>query len=75
MYQRYGQGGSNSDPTPMEIGNFEQRNEDRKKNACFKCHEIGCRPWKCKNKSQKKAHIANTGVNDAVESAGYQEEN
>lgn len=32
---------------PMEIGNFEQRDKDRNNNACFKCHKVGCRPWKC----------------------------
>lgn len=33
--------------TPMQIGNIEQRNKDRSNNSCFKCHKIGCRPWKC----------------------------
>lgn len=43
-------------PTPMEIGNFENRGRGRKldgqrlkdyrNNACFTCHKVGCRPWK-----------------------------
>lgn len=36
-----------SQHTPMEIGNIEQRNKDRTNNACFRCHKVGCRPWKC----------------------------
>lgn len=44
-------------PTPMEIGNIngrsgssserERRKKDVSKNACFRCHNSGCRPWKC----------------------------
>ena len=50
---------SRSAPTPMEIGNVEQdrqneqRELDRRNNACFKCHKVGCRPWKHKNKGSK----------------------
>ena len=29
---------------PTEIGNLEQRDQDRSNNACFKCHKVGCRP-------------------------------
>lgn len=46
-------------PTPMEIGNLnsgtttrahrEQRKKDLENGACFKCHKVGCRPWKCRN--------------------------
>lgn len=47
----------NSAPAPMEIGNFEghrgnrrqftdKQRADLKNNACFKCHKVGCRPWK-----------------------------
>lgn len=49
---------SHGGPQPMEIGNLkarnkkEQRETDRAKNACFKCHKVGCRPWKC-SKSAK----------------------
>lgn len=49
---------SNADPTPMEIGNIngdpptralrEQRKKDMERGACFKCHKVGCRPWKCR---------------------------
>lgn len=44
-------------PTPMEIGNVngastrahrEQRKKDLDKGACFACHKVGCRPWKCR---------------------------
>lgn len=47
-----------NEPTPMEIGNInsgpstraqrEQRKKDLEKGACFKCHKVGCRPWKCR---------------------------
>lgn len=47
----------NSGTTTMEIGNVtgsrvtnaqcEQRRKDLNNGACFKCHKIGCRPWKC----------------------------
>ena len=36
-----------SQNVPMEIGNVEQRDQDRRNNACFKCHKVVCRPWKC----------------------------
>lgn len=48
-----------SEATPMEIGNIsrtnppltkaqkEQRKKDRDLGACFKCHKVGCRPYKC----------------------------
>ena len=52
---------SNSHPTPMEIGNMEQRKKDLNKNACFKCHEVRCRPWICDNKN-KKPEITNTNA-------------
>ena len=39
--------------TPMEIGNVEQRDQDRSNNACSKCHKIGCRPWKCGKKAKQ----------------------
>ena len=75
MYHHQGHGRYNSGPTPMEIGNFEKRNEDRKRNACFSCHKVGCRPWKCRNKGRKKASIGNMNVNDGAGSAGHQSEN
>jgi len=63
-------GFSSSQYTPMEIGNFEQRNKDRKKNACFKCHKVGCRPWKCgKGTRGEQAHqvkISNSNVGTQV---------
>ena len=39
--------------TPMEIGNVEQRDQDRSNNACCKCHKVGCRPWKCGKKAKQ----------------------
>ena len=50
----------------MEIGNVEtagkgtggrasmqkQREEDFCRNACYKCHKVGCRPWKHQPKSE-----------------------
>ena len=42
---------STSVPTPMEIGNMEQKRSDIKRDACFKCHKVGCRPWKCRKKN------------------------
>lgn len=44
---QYGRNTGSSQYTPMEIGNVEQRDKDRQNNACFKCHKVGCRPWKC----------------------------
>lgn len=52
----------NSAPTPMEIGNFEQRNTDWKKNACFKCHKVGCRPWKCRRGNRGKRTQGNNSA-------------
>jgi len=57
--------------TPMEIGNFEQRDSDRKNNACFKCHKVGCRPWKCGKGSRRdqedSVKISNSNVTDCAE--------
>ncbi len=75
IHRRQGYGGQNSGPTPMEIGNFEKRDEDLKRNACFKCHKVGCRPWKFVKNGQKQASITNTRMNDGAESAGHQSEN
>lgn len=44
---QYGGRFTGSQYTPMEIGNVEHRNNDRRNNACFTCHKVGCRPWKC----------------------------
>ncbi len=44
MYHGYYSHTSGS--TPIEIDKFEQRRHDREINACFKCHEVGCRPFK-----------------------------
>lgn len=51
-------------PTPMEIDNFEHRGrrpkkegrrlKDYKRNSCFTCHKVGCRPWK---------HLGNVAAN------------
>lgn len=30
-------------------GSNEQRKRDKANNACFKCHKVGCRPWKCRD--------------------------
>ena len=48
-----------SGPTPMEIGNVEQRDRDRRSNACFKCHKVGCRPWKCGKESRFRQDMQN----------------
>jgi len=67
-------------PTPMEIGNMEtgrggwrryettQREEDRRNNACFKCHKPGCRPWKHDKRSR------GPGANNVGVRAGRQAE-
>ena len=64
-----------SGPTLLEIGNFEQRKRDRERNACFKCHKVGCRPYKCANKSPQKLIIGNTSVSSGSESTSSQAEN
>lgn len=46
-------------PTPMEIGNVEQKDKDRRSNACFKCHKVGCRPWKCGKERHSRQGIHN----------------
>lgn len=44
---------------PMEIGNVStgasqdlsgQRRTDLARGSCFKCHKVGCRPWKCRHR-------------------------
>ena len=75
MYHFHGNCNQGFGPTPMEIGNFEQREKDRKNNACFKCHKAGCRPWKCGKKRGKSASIGNTSVNDGPEDSGNRSEN
>ncbi len=70
--------GTSSGPTPMEIGNFEQKRNDRRNNACFKCHKVGCRSWICdesKKKDKTRASIGNSNANSGVGSAGHQAEN
>ena len=50
-------------PTPMEIGNVEQHEKDRRNNACFRCHKVGCRPFKCdpsKRRRKPQARVSNT---------------
>lgn len=34
-------------PTPMEIGNYEQKTFDRSKRLCYRCHKAGCKPSIC----------------------------
>ena len=57
--------GFQTGPVPMEVGNFQRQNngkamsaermKDLKNNACFVCHQPGCRPWKHNNwKNQQK---------------------
>ncbi len=70
-YQEYTNNAS--EPTPLEIGNFEQRKVDMERNAWFKCHKVGCTN-KCRKKSQKKISIGNTIVNDKSEGVGNQAE-
>jgi len=55
-------GNSGPVPTPMEIGNMEQRRQDMEKNSCFKCHKVGCRPWKCKKRSAVNPSVNHTDV-------------
>ncbi len=66
----HGYYGHTSGPTPMDIGNFEQRQRFRERDACFKCHKVVCRPFKCRKKGQKKVSIRNTKINDEAVSAG-----
>lgn len=62
--QNRGEGSSSTGqgPTPMEIGNVENRGRGRgrlmdakrikyyRNNACFTCNKVGCRPWKHQSK-------------------------
>ena len=50
-------------PTPMEIGNFEQHEKDRRNNACFRCNKVECRPFNChlsKRRRRPQARVSNT---------------
>ncbi len=73
MYHAYSKEASGL--TPMEIGNFEQRKHDRERNACFKCHKVGYKPYKCANKSPQKVIIGNTSVKNGSESTSSQAKN
>jgi len=81
MFSEGGQSRGNTSaevPQPMDIGNLEQgtrrrpsgqRNKDLENNACFKCHKVGCRPWKHRRGSEsggsgrKSVNFNNAGVN------------
>ena len=73
MYQNFGF--QRVTPTPMEIGNIEQRKKDRANNACFRCHKVGCRPYKCRPRENTRTSVSNAVVNDGAGSAGNQSEN
>ena len=60
-------------PTPMDIGNIEQRRKDLQNNSCFKCHKVGCRPWKCRTSG--KPSISNTEAKPEEKGVGVQSEN
>lgn len=68
---------------PMEIGNIEQRDKDRKKNACFTCHKVGCRPWLCGNgrgagqdsRRRRPGRISNSEVKDCGKGSSLKSEN
>lgn len=76
--QKSGGSSSYDVPTPMEIGNVEKsrdrhrkdprREEDYRNNACFKCHKVGCRPWK----HEQNLHMNNFAADqeDAVDNKG-----
>ena len=67
--------GESTNPTPMEIGNIEQKNKDRKNNACFSCHKIGCRPWICGAEKKVKFSLGNTSVEKEEEEPAGTSEN
>ena len=49
-------------PTPMDIGNLEQKDKDRRNNGCFRCHKPGCRPWICDPSKRRPRKISNVDV-------------
>lgn len=56
---------SSSVPTPMEIGNVQQRPNDRNNNSCFKYHKTGYRTCKCgtpRDKNVTKTKIGSTSA-------------
>ena len=62
-------------PTPMEIGNFEQHEKDRRNNTCFRCHKVGCRPFKydpSRRRRRPQARVSNT---KAVKTVRNEDEN
>ncbi len=65
MYRNYST--ETSGPTPMEIGNVEQKKRDRERNACFKCQNVGCRPYNCANKGPQKVMVGNNRMNNESE--------
>lgn len=77
MFQNSGSSGaagsSGIGPTPMDIGNVigqnKSRMDDMKNNACFKCHTVGCRPWKHNdiNKDKKQGRVNNFSVEELFE--------
>lgn len=72
--------GQMNGPVPMEIGNFEktstrndQRQEDLDRNSCFTCHRVGCRPWKHKDRKERKMDVNNVGAQN-VHNASSEED-
>ena len=57
----------NFGPTPMDIGNVEQREKDRRNNACFSCHKKGCRPWMCDPSKRRPRRISNVNAANKIE--------
>ncbi len=72
MYRNYST--ETSRPTPMEIGNLEQKKRDRERSACFKCHKVRCRPYKCANKGRQKVMTGNTSMSKELECTSSQSE-
>lgn len=72
-------------PTPMEIGNVEnragggrrfegQKLKDYRNNACFTCHKVGCRPWKHQRRASANNFEAGEVMNQVPDSEELDED-
>lgn len=77
---QHGSAASSTNPTPMEIGNLQergrrpladkekwQRQKDKQNNACFVCHTPNCRPYKCRGSRINNKEIGKNSRNQETE--------
>lgn len=71
-----------SDPSPIKIGNTEDKGENISRerllseNRCYKCHKVGCRPWKhAPSRSVINNYIGERNIYSVRESCKSDQEN